>query len=108
MARIYTHQLKEEIFSIGGRYEIEKEEKIEHNGRALLYVIGQYVIDSSCCGYGGSRYVIIPSFIVNWKSGTNENGIPTSVIETIEDEETKKELVKLIKEKEGVSQVQFW
>jgi hypothetical protein len=105
---IYTHQLNKEILSISGRYDLEKEEKIEYNGRALLYVVGQYVMDSSCCGYGGGRYVVIPGFILNWKSGINKDGIPTSVIETIQDEETKKDLVKLIREKENVSQVQFW
>ena len=108
MRETYTHALGENVVSIAGRYNLEKEEKIEHNGREILYVNGQAMVDSSCCGPGGCRYAVVPGFIVSWKSGINEQGIPTSVIEPIRDEETKKELIELIKNGERVSQVQFW
>lgn len=104
----YTHAFGDDIFSIAGRYHIEKEERIVHNGKEVLYIIGQAIVDSSCCGSGGCRYAVVPGFIVSWRSGINKEGIPTSVIESIKDEKTKKEISERIRDRERVSQVQFW
>jgi hypothetical protein len=108
MIREYTHDLKREIFSISGRYELEREEKIEYQGRDILYVIGNAVVDSSCCGYWGCRYAVVPGFVVGWKSGTNGEGLPISQVDPIMDEKLRKEIRRFIQEKECVSQVEFW
>lgn len=108
MSCTFTHVLQEEIFSIAGRYELEKEGKIELHGREVLYVVGQALIDTSCCGYGGCCYAVVPGFILSWKTGTNQRGLPTSVVDPIEDERTRVKISEMIKNSEQVSQVQFW
>ncbi len=108
MIKEYSHELGKEILSISGRYKLEKEEKIEHNGREILYVIGNAVIDSSCCGDGGCRYAVVPGFIVSWKSKTNEAGVQTSEVEPITEQILKERIRKIIEKNEWVNQVQFW
>jgi hypothetical protein len=108
MTKVYTHKLHEEVLSISGRYELDKEERLAYNGREFLYVIGDAVMDTSCCGYGAWRYAVVPGFIVSWKSGTNQQGHPISEVEPIADEKTQQEIKKLLYEVEAVNQVQFW
>ncbi len=104
----YTHALNKEILSISGSYELEKEERMAYDGRRLLYVIGNAVVDSSCCGYGSWSYALVPGFIVSWKSRQNEQGHPVSDVEPISNEKARHEIKKFIHEAESVSQVQFW
>jgi len=108
MAKVYTHSLGQETLSISGWYEIEKEVTIEHKEGQILYLVGHATVDGSCCGYGGCRYGVVPGFIVNWKSGTNEEGLPISVVEPIKDENLKDEIRGLIEKKERIDQVLFW
>ena len=108
MLKEYTHELNQEVLSISGRYELEKEERMALNGREVLYVIGNAVVDSSCCGFGGCRYAVVPGFIVNWQSRTNEKGRSVSDVEPISDGKTRDEIRKLLEKAEWVSQVQFW
>jgi len=51
--REYTHELNKEIRSISGGYELEMEGELEIYGKEVLYVVGNAVVDSSCCGMGG-------------------------------------------------------
>ncbi len=104
----YSHELKKEVLSISGWYELEKEERITHGNREVLYVVGNAVVDSSCCGYGGCRYAIVPGYVLSWKSGTNENAVPTSQVEPIRDPDVQSALRNLLEQGEGVTQVQFW
>jgi hypothetical protein len=46
--------------------------------------------------------------VVNWKHTKNKEGIPISTVEAIADEEVRRQITKLLEEKEGVSQVRFW
>jgi len=108
MTRTYTHELNREIQTFSGWYKLHKEERIGLMGREFLYVVGDAVVESSCCGVGGCRYAVVPGSIVSWKSGTNEEGLFTSVVEPIRDEEVQEELRKIVSEREEVSQVQFW
>jgi hypothetical protein len=108
MAKTYAHELNKEVHSISGYYVLQREERIAHRGKEILYVIGHGVVEASCCGIGGCSYAIVPGVILNWKSGANEAGLPTSVVEPVEDTALKQELQALITQKEGVSQVQFW
>ncbi len=103
-----THELEKEVLSISGRYELEKEERFKYNEREILYVIGNAVVDSSCCGDGGYRYAVVPGFILNWKSKTNKDGIHISEVEPINEQMLKEDLRKVLEKKEWVSQVQFW
>jgi hypothetical protein len=108
MTKQYVHELNKEVRSIAGWYELCKEERIGHRGKEFLYLVGNGVVDSSCCGVGGCRYAIVPGSVVSWKSETNEEGLTTSVVEPVRDEGLRNELREIVSKREGVTQVQFW
>lgn len=108
MIKVYTHELQKEVRSISGGYTLEREERINVDGKTVLYVVGNALADSSCCGFWGCHYALVPGYVVNWKHTKNEEGIPISTVEAIADEEVRRQITKLLEEKEGVSQVRFW
>lgn len=108
MTRRYTHELNKEVQSISGWYRLYKEERVTHRGREYLYLVGDGVVESSCCGTGGCRYAVVPGSVVSWKSGTNEEGLFTSVVEPVTDKGLQDELREIVSREDGVSQVQFW
>lgn len=108
VSKEYTHELHREVRSISGGYTLEKEERISIGGKEILYVVGNALADSSCCGFWGCHYALVPGYVVNWKHTKNKDGIPISTVEVIVHEQVKREITKLLEEKEGVSQVRFW
>jgi len=104
----YTHELHREVRSISGGYTLEKEEIITIGGKEVLYVVGNALADSSCCGPWGCHYALVPGYVVSWKNRKTEEGISVSTVEAIADEQVKQEITKLLEEREGVSQVRFW
>ncbi|UCB49394.1 MAG: hypothetical protein JSW56_00350 [Deltaproteobacteria bacterium] len=108
MTRLYTHDLNREVHSIAGWYRIFKEERVTLKGKEYLYLVGDGVVESSCCGAGGCRYIVVPGSVVSWKSGTQPEGILTSLVEPVTDKDIQNELREILSKEEGVSQVQFW
>jgi len=109
MVNKYTHlELNKEVSSIAGYYVPQKEVRLKYDNREVLYVIGQAVIESSCCAAGSWGYAVIPGYILKWQNETNEAGLPVSEIEPISNEEARKNISRLITEAEAVSQVEFW
>lgn len=107
--RTYTHEeLNKEVRSIGGYYIPEEEKRLKYSGREVFYVIGHGVIDNSCCGVGGCRYALIPGYVVAWKNKADETGNLVSEVETIVDKDSKTELAGILKEKETITQIEFW
>ena len=106
----YTHlELNTEHPSgIAGYYIPEKEVRLQYNGREVLYVTGQAVIESSCCGTGSWVYAIVPGYIINWQNKTNKRGLPVSEVEPILDEEAVENIRKIIETNEAASPVGFW
>jgi hypothetical protein len=74
----------------------------------VLYIVGQAVIDSSCCGLGTWGYVLVPGYIVNWHKQTNADGLPVTEVEPISDRTVQDSIRRLITEAESISQVEFW
>ena len=104
----YTHlELNEDIKTIAGYYTPLEEARLKYNGREVLYVVGQAVIESSCCGSGNWAYVLIPGYIINWQK-KNVDGLPVSEVESISDKVSQNNIRKIIKEAEHISQVEFW
>lgn len=104
----YKHlPLGQDINFISGRYTPLKEKITYFQDKKVLYVIGNAVLDNSCCGIGGCRYAIVPGFIVDFKY-KKENGQYVSKIEPIRDSGQKQEIKKMIKRCEIVTQVDFW
>ena len=107
MIREYTHEIGREVRSISGGYELEKEGKFEIDGREVLYVVGNAVVDSSCCGVWGCRYALVPGYVKKFKTRQDEQGLWISEVEPIIDRTTRQEITRVLKEKEIVQQVQF-
>ncbi|MDY7032667.1 MAG: hypothetical protein SVY10_12270 [Thermodesulfobacteriota bacterium] len=109
MIREYIHEeLNEEVTFIAGYYIPEDEKKLGYNGREVLYILGHAAVDNSCCGVGGCRYALVPGYLIGWKSKTCDSGKPISEVETISDEDSRRELTRILKEKEIITQIQFW
>ena len=105
----YTHlELDKDVHSIAGFYTPQKEVRLKYNDREVLYVIGQAVIDSSCCGVGSWEYAIVPGYILNWQNKSNEASLPVSEVEPISDEEARNNIRQIIQNYEAISQIEFW
>ena len=107
----YTHlELGKDVEAgIGGCYTPEKEVRLQHNGKEVLYVIGNAVVESSCCVSAGSwAYITVPGYIVSWQNGQNEDGRPVSEVESISDGEAQANIRRTIETNEGASLVGFW
>ena len=109
MIRKYTHEeLNMEVQSIAGYYMVEKEESIDYKGRKVLYTVVSGAIDNSCCGVGGWRYASVQGHVVGWKNKADEAGRSMTEVETIVEEDSKREIAGILKDKETVAQVEFW
>jgi len=106
----YTHiKLDQECNCLAGYYAPQKEVRLEYNGREVLYVVGKAVIEAACCSAPGTwAYILVPGYIVNWQSRTNEAGLPVSDIEPISDKAVQQEIKRIIREAESIPQVDFW
>lgn len=109
MTSKYTHlDLDKDVITIAGYYTPQKEDRLKYDNREVLYVIGQAIIESSCCGAAQWIYALVPGYIVKWKKETSADGLAVSEVEPIQDSQTRQSISQLIKEKEGVPQVEFW
>ena len=100
-------QLGQEIFAIGGHYVFGQEIRLPVSGREILYFVGYAVLDSTCCGVGGSAYVLVAGYIRRWKYKENRSNRPVSLVEPIQAGIEQKRIKNLIQKKEMVDQVIF-
>ena len=106
--REHIHQpLDEEVTAIGGSYRLVKEERLEHGGRQVLYIVGHGIFDTTCCGAGGCAYAIVPGYIIDWKTQTTSDGLPISIVEPINDTTQQTEITRLIKFQETIQETRF-
>ncbi len=104
----YIHQeLEKEVKSISGSYTLVEEGCLSYRGREVLYVVGSAVVDSSCCGVGGCRFINIPGYVVSWKREKDVSGLPVSEIDPITEEDERKEIKNLLDKKYPYSQINF-
>ena len=109
MSLKYVHQeLGEEVYFPAGFYTPQKEVRLPHDGREVLYVIGRAVVESSCCGTGNWTYGVVPGYIVNWQNTKNEEGLPVSEVEPIRDDKIRENIRRIIETNENASPVGFW
>ncbi len=105
----YTHEEPgDEVEAISGFYLVDKEMRVQVGDREALCVVGLARWDKSCCGKGGCRYAMVPGFILEYKSETNEKGQFVSLIEMIGDDADRKVIARIIEKDEYVQQVSFW
>jgi hypothetical protein len=96
-----------EIQSIGGHYTITEEGRMDYRDRTLLYVVGVAVIDRSCCGAGGCRFIHVPGYITAWKHQSGIDGLAVSAVETVADRKDRKAIKALLDLQFPHSQVFF-
>ena len=107
MHREYAHPpLNREVSSIAGSYILVREERVVHEGRELLYLLGYGVFDSTCCGVGGCAYALVPGFVVAWHTGECD-GRPVSRVEPIVDKSLRRSIEAALRRRETLSQVGF-
>jgi len=107
MHREYAHPpLNLEVSSIAGSYILVREERVVHEGRELLYLLGYGVFDSTCCGVGGCAYALVPGFVVAWHTGECD-GRPVSRVEPIVDKSLRRSIEAALRRRETLSQVRF-
>ncbi len=100
-------QLDEEIGSISGHMIFQEEKKWPYDGQEILYYTGYAVTDSSCCGVGSVVFTYVPGFISKWRYKTSDDGVPISEIDTIRDDELRKNITKIFQEQNNYAQVNF-
>jgi hypothetical protein len=104
----YIHPvLNEENRAISGHYVLNRENRLSYNDRQVLYFTCCAVVDASCCGTAGCAYALVPGYIKQWKYKLNADKLPVTQLEPIRDQEDRQALQLLIKQKEGVQQVNF-
>ncbi|MDD4859195.1 MAG: hypothetical protein PHR56_03205 [Dehalococcoidales bacterium] len=105
----YTHlPINEQIDSLAGYYVPLKEVRLEYKGREVLYMIGQAVVEASCCGFQNRAYALVPGYIVKWQNKTTDKGLPVSEVEPIADDDAQEAVKKTIRQTEQVDQIDFW
>ena len=106
----YTHlKFDEDCTCLVGYYSPQKEVRLKHDNREVLYVVGQAVIEAACCSAPGSwTYVLVPGYIVNWQKRINESGLPVSDVESVSDKAAQADTKRIVMETESIPQVDFW
>ena len=109
MSAKYTHQeLNNAVYSPSGYYVPQKEIRLKHNDKEVLYVTGHAAIEASCCGVADWTYALVPGYIISWQKETNEAGLPVSEVEPISGEAAQDDIRKIVQEAENVYPVEFW
>ena len=109
MVTRYTHlELKQDINAPAGYYTPQKEVRLKYDGREVLYVVSQAVVDSSCCGETDFASALVPGYLVRWQPEINEQGLLVSEVEPVTDKAAQEKIRKIIQETEHISQIEFW
>lgn len=107
--RKYTHlELDKEQRFLPGYYVPLKEVRLKYDGREVLYVVGNVVIEASCCAAGSFAYVIVPGYIINWQTEKTEDGLPVSAVDPISDKAAQHGIRQIIDDAEHISHIEFW
>jgi hypothetical protein len=106
--KTYVHKdMGKTVTAIGGHYTMDEERCLPFDGYKVLYLVGHAVVDTSCCGTGGCRYVLVQGVIVDWKGWQDRHGFPVSQVKSVSDPLLRKKISEEIQYKEKVHQVIF-
>lgn len=105
----YTHQKPgQEIRQVSGDTIPTEELRLQVNGREVLCINRVTICETGCCGMGISFDTVIPGYIVNWKARVNDRGLAVSVVEPVNDEKEKSEIIAKLKETKNITNINFW
>ncbi len=104
----YIHRELNKFAPFGGSlYAPQKEVRLKYRRREVLYVIGETLLETACCGACLNQYTLVPGYIVKWQKEKNREGLPVSEVQPITDEATRQELSQLISAAGSIPQVVF-
>lgn len=107
MTRSFVHDLGGAT-AIGGHFELHSEHRLVVEGREVLVVLGAALVDTACCGASGCRYALVPGYLVGYRSGESDAGVPLSEVEPVQGEGAQREVRRAIEGQFTVNQVVFW
>jgi hypothetical protein len=82
----YVHlELNREFEFISGSYTLTEEGLLSHGGREVLYTVGFALLDRTCCGAGGCRFLNVPGYLIERHYRTAAEGRSVSRVEPILD-----------------------
>jgi hypothetical protein len=96
-----------EIRSISGYMSYLEEGRLEFRGRRVLFAVGVGVIDNSCCGPGGARFLEVSGYVAEGENGVDESGRSYSLVEPITDPEEREQILSLLNNLYPHSQISF-
>jgi hypothetical protein len=106
MIKTYIHpQLGVEERSISGGSTPEEEYLVDFRGRKVLCIMGYVCIDTSCCGTGSWSFIQVIGYLKN--QNTDETGKKLSEVETIDDREERRELIKKLTSEYPAASIEF-
>ena len=106
---VYTHQEPGQNIRLpAGYYTPLAEIRLLYKGREVVYIVRQATAESCCCVSGSCGYVLVPGYVLRWENEANEAGQLLSDVEPITDEEDRVEIVGIIRQREGISNIKFW
>lgn len=109
MVTRYIHlELERDVEAPAGYYTPQKEVRLKYNGREVLCILSQVVVEASCCGKADFTNAVVSGYIVRWQAGKNKDGLLVSEVEPIADKQARNTIRKIIRETENVSQIEFW
>ena len=110
MAHDYVHLARQgEEIGWEIRFYTAAESTFECNGREVLLV----EVEAGGCSFCDGSYAHnltganIEGYVLKWKYRENEEGLPVSEIEPIRDKDEQKAIVKILKPRYSVSQINF-
>lgn len=107
----YTHLTpgKNIVFGIAGYYTPQQETRLLYNGREILYVTGQVIMEAACCNIADDWvYALVPGYIVDWQNDVNEEGEKITTVEPVRSDKEKADIRKVIQETESYIPIDFW
>jgi hypothetical protein len=109
MTMEFTHpRLDEEVRTLSGYYVPREEHLLPHDGREVLYIVGDACIEASCCGVASWSYVQVPGFLIR-RGLHGEGTAPTvSEVETIEGKEARNAVTESLLKLYPGARVEIW
>lgn len=80
---------------------------LSHNGRDVLYLLTDAVVDTVCCGDRVFHYATVLGYVKEWKKEQNGSHQPVSIVEPVSDPGEQAEIEKLLQTQDTGIQVSF-
>jgi hypothetical protein len=108
MIKEYCHpELGKEVAAPAGYYVPLEEKTLMFKGKKVLYTLGETCINSSCCGLGNWNYIQVPGYLVDEPVAGDQPTPLISKIETIQDENERLQITRLLQGKYPYARIEI-